>query len=161
MHGWTGKLLRVDLTSGRSWREDIPAELLHAYLGGRGLGVRLLRDRFRLDPFDPEMPLIFAVGPLCGTPAPTAARLTAVSRSPLTGTICDCSAGGRFAWRLKGAGYDALMITGTSAAPVVLAVAGDGVELLPAADLWGKTVHETVASLAGRGGVAAVGAAGG
>ena len=158
--GWHGKLLRVDLTAGSIWRENIPEELLHAYLGGRGLGVRLMRDFYRLDPFAPEMPLIFAAGPLCGTSAPTAARLTVVSRSPLTGTIYDCSAGGRFAWRLKGAGVDALMVTGRSPEPVVLAIAGEVAELLPAAGLWGRTVHESVASLADRGSVCAIGPAG-
>ena len=158
--GWHGKLLRVDLTAGSIWRENIPEELLHAYLGGRGLGVRLMRDFYRLDPFAPELPLIFAVGPLCGTSAPTAARLTVVSRSPLTGTIYDCSAGGRFAWRLKGAGVDALMVTGRSPEPVVLAIAGEVAELLPAAGLWGRTVHESVASLADRGSVCAIGPAG-
>src|SRR6266568_1642019 len=134
MYGWTGKILKVDLTSGRVWREDIPAGLLHAYLGGRGLGVRLMRGEYRLDPFDPAMPLIFAVGPLCGTPAPTAARLTVVSRSPLTSTIYDCSAGGRFAWRMKSAGLDVLVITGNSPDPVTIAVSAEGVEFRPAAE---------------------------
>src|SRR5689334_3159920 len=106
MNGWTGKLLRIDLTESAIKQEEIPHQLLVEYLGGRGLGVRLMRDHFRLDPFDPGMPLIFAVGPLCGTSAPTAARLSVISRSPLTGTIYDCSAGGRFAWRLKAAGLD-------------------------------------------------------
>lgn len=160
MYGWTGKILRVDLTGGKAWREDIPFELLHAYLGGRGLGVRLMRDYFTLDPFAPEMPLIFAVGPLCGTAAPTAARLTVVSRSPLTGTIYDCSAGGRFAWRLKAAGVDALFITGQSAQPVVLAINGDDAELLPAGELWGKAVPDTVSALSGGGSVACIGPAG-
>ena len=104
MHGWTGKILNVDLTSGKTWRSNIPEHFLHGYLGGRGLGVRLMRGAYKLDPFDPEMPLIFAVGPLCGTQAPTAARLAVVSKSPLTGTVYDCSAGGRFAWRVKAAG---------------------------------------------------------
>ena len=160
MHGWTGTMLKVDLTSGRIWREEIPTELLHAYLGGRGLGVRLMRDYFRLDPFDPEMPLIFAVGPLCGTPAPTAARLAVVSRSPLTGTIYDCSAGGRFAWRLKAAGLDALFITGQSPTPVALAVDGNSAQLLPADTLWGMEVKESVHALAGHGSVATIGPAG-
>lgn len=160
MHGWTGKILKADLTSGRVWREEIPAELLHAYLGGRGLGVRLLRDRYSCDPFAPEMPLIFAVGPLCGTAAPTAARLTVVSRSPLTGTVYDCSAGGRFAWRLKAAGLDALFIVGESATPVVLAISGGNAELIPAGNLWGETVHAAVGALAGRGSVATIGPAG-
>src|SRR5512147_157633 len=160
MFGWTGTILKVDLTAGRTWREQLPPELLHAYLGGRGLGVRLLRDRFHLDPFNPEMPLVFAVGPLCGTPAPTAARLTVVSRSPLTSTVYDCSAGGRFAWRLKAAGLDAIAITGRSARPVALAIAGERVELIAADTLWGKEVPETVAALSERGSVAAIGPAG-
>src|SRR3990172_9000402 len=95
--GWHGTLLHVDLSTGKSRAETIPRELLLSYLGGRGLGVRLLRDAHTLDPYHPAMPLIFAAGPLCGTPAPTAARLAAVSRSPLTDTIYDGSAGGRFA----------------------------------------------------------------
>ncbi|GAM08437.1 tungsten-containing aldehyde ferredoxin oxidoreductase [Geobacter sp. OR-1] len=160
MHGWTGKILNVDLTSGRIWRSNIPEHFLHEYLGGRGLGVRLMRGAYRLDTFDPDMPLIFAVGPLCGTQAPTAARLAVVSRSPLTGTIYDCSAGGRFAWRLKGAGIDALRIIGRSATPTVLSITGETAELLPAGDLWGKRVKETVSLLSGRGSVAAIGPAG-
>ncbi len=160
MNGWTGKIAKVDLTSGRIWREDLPVGLLQAYLGGRGIGVRLMRDFYRLDPFDPEMPLILAVGPLCGTPAPTAARLSVVSRSPLTGTIYDCSAGGRFAWRMKAAGLDIIWITGKSPAPQMLSIRGALIELLPADHLWGKMLHETFASLADQGSVAAIGPAG-
>lgn len=160
MNGWTGKILRVDLTTGISLRENIPPELLHAYLGGRGLGVRLMRDAYRLSPEDPDLPLIFAVGPLCGTTAPTAARLAVVSRSPLTGTIYDCSAGGRFAWRLKAAGIDALVITGQSSSPVTLVINDNQVELQPAAGIWGHCVSESVAALADRGSVAAIGPAG-
>ncbi len=160
MSGWHGKILKVDLTSGRIWREDIPFEILHEWLGGRGLGVRLMRDFFRLDPFDPAMPLIFSAGPLCGTAAPTSARLAVVSRSPLTGTIYDCSAGGRFAWRLKGAGLDALFITGKSSGPVTLVIEGERSELLPADDLWGLRIKETVKSLGSLGSVAAIGPAG-
>ena len=59
--GWTGRILRVDLTLGTTCYEEIPRQWLEEYLGGRGLGVRLMRDYFRIDPFDPAMPLIFAV----------------------------------------------------------------------------------------------------
>jgi aldehyde:ferredoxin oxidoreductase len=158
--GWTGKILRIDLTTGTSHREDLPRKILEEYLGGRGLGVRLMRDFFRLDPFDPDMPLIFAVGPLCGTTAPTAARLSVVSRSPLTGTIYDCSAGGRFAWRLKAAGLDALFITGKSASPVTLSIGPEQVEILPAGQLWGQDIPTTVEELKAHGSVAAIGPAG-
>ncbi|WP_243372346.1 aldehyde ferredoxin oxidoreductase family protein [Geotalea sp. SG265] len=160
MFGWTGKILKVDLTKGRCWREDIPPDFLHVYLGGRGLGVRLMRDYYRLDPFDPQMPLIFAVGPLCGTAAPTAARLAVVSRSPLTGTIYDCSAGGRFAWQLKAAGLDALFISGQSSRPAVLSLEGEKAELLPADHLWGQSVHKTAAALKTGGSTACIGPAG-
>ncbi len=160
MKGWHGRLLNIDLTTGRSWPEALSADLLQNYLGGRGLGVRLLRDFYQLDPFDPEMPLVFAVGPLCGTAAPTAARLSVVSRSPLTGTIYDCSAGGRFAWRLKAAGFDALKIVGRSSAPVALGITPQGGEFLPADQLWGRRITETVQALETKGSVAAIGPAG-
>jgi aldehyde:ferredoxin oxidoreductase len=160
MSGWHGTLLHIDLSSGASRREPISPDLLRAWLGGRGLGVRLLRDAFRLDPFDPDMPLVFAVGPLCGTPAPTAARMSVVSRSPLTGTIYDCSAGGRFAHRLKSAGIDALRIVGESPSPVVLRIAGEAVSVEPADALWGRPVSEAVRALETGGSVAAIGPAG-
>ena len=160
MSGWNGTMLRVDLTTGTSRIEELPRLLLEEYLGGRGLGVRLMRDYFQLDPFDPDMPLIFAVGPLCGTPAPTSARLSVVSRSPLTGTIYDCSAGGRFAWRLKAAGVDVLFITGRSPWPVILTVTQKKVEIMPAVPLWGCDIPTTVAALKERGSVAAIGPAG-
>lgn len=160
MNGWHGRLLKVDLSLGRAWEEALPEGILQNYLGGRGLGVRLMRDYFHLDPFIAEIPIIFSVGPLCGTPAPTAARLGVVSRSPLTGTIYDCSAGGRFAWRLKAAGYDALKIVGQSNQPVVLQIGPQGAELLPAKKLWGLTVGETVSALSAYGSVAAIGPAG-
>ena len=158
--GWTGRILKVDLTLGTTRYEEIPRQWLEEYLGGRGLGVRLMRDYFRLDPFEAAMPLIFAVGPLCGTAAPTAARLSVVSRSPLTGTIYDCSAGGRFAWRLKAAGLDALFITGRSAAPVSLAIGPDRVAIMPAEHLWGGDIPATIAALKEHGSVAAIGPAG-
>ncbi len=160
MYGWTGKILKVDLSSGTITRDELPPELLHAYLGGRGLGVRLMRDYYQLPADSPDLPLIFAVGPLCGTSAPTAARLAVVSRSPLTGTIYDCSAGGKFAWRLKSAGLDALFITGQSKAPVTLLINDEKVALVPAQQLWGKAVKETVDALNSSGSVAAIGPAG-
>ena len=159
-NGWRGSLLHVDLTTGTARAETIPRDLLTHYLGGRGLGVRLLRETHTLDPYHPDMPLVFAVGPLCGTPAPTAARLAVVSRSPLTGTVYDCSAGGRFAHRLKSAGFDALRIVGRSPRQVAIAVTPVGAEIFPADSLWGKTVGETKRALSGKGSVAAIGPAG-
>jgi aldehyde:ferredoxin oxidoreductase len=160
MTGWHGKLLHVDLSAGSARLEEIPAALLHAWIGGRGLGIRLLREAGTLDPFDPAMPIVFAVGPLCGTSAPTTARMSVTFRSPLTGTVGGCSAGGRFPLELKAAGIDALRIVGESPSPVVLSIDGDGVALRPAGDLWGKTTGETLRALEGKGSVAAIGPAG-
>ncbi|MDD2272865.1 MAG: aldehyde ferredoxin oxidoreductase family protein [Desulfuromonadaceae bacterium] len=160
MNGWNGKILKVDLTTGTSHAEEIPRQLLEEYLGGRGLGVRLMRESYQLDPFDPAIPLIFSVGPLCGTSAPASSRVSVVSRSPLTGTIYDCSAGGNFAEHLKATGFDALFITGRSPAPVTLTVTPDKVEIISAGPLWGSDIPSTVAALKDRGSVASIGPAG-
>ena len=153
-------MLTVDLTTGNFERSTLPQSFLEEYLGGRGVGVRLMRTSYQLDPFDAAMPLIFAVGPLCGTASPTSARLSVVSRSPLTGTIYDCSAGGRFAWRLKASGIDILTITGKSPIPTILTITAEKVELLPAASLWGTDIPTTVKALSAHGSVAAIGPAG-
>jgi aldehyde:ferredoxin oxidoreductase len=106
------------------------------------------------------MPLIFAVGPLCGTPAPTSSRMSVVSRSPLTGTIFDASVGGHLPFRFKLAGYDAVMVTGKSGAPVYLSLQDGKVEFHDASRLWGKGTGE-VSRLLGKGGqVACIGPAG-
>jgi aldehyde:ferredoxin oxidoreductase len=160
MFGWTGKILIVDLTRGIMRREHIPEDVLLESLGGRGLGVHLMRDYHRLDPSDPDMPLIFAVGPLCGTSSPTSARMSVVSRSPLTGTVYDSSCGGLFAHKLKAAGLDAIMITGRSACPVYLRITGGGESVEDASSLWGSDTVESMAALMEQGSVAAIGPAG-
>ncbi len=160
MTGWHGRLLNVDLSSGRIWVEQLASEILQTYLGGRGLGVRLMRDFYQLDPFSAAIPLIFSVGPLCGTPAPTAARMGVVSRSPLSKTIHDSSCGGKFPWCLKAAGFDALKIVGQSQHPLVLQISPEETKLLPADKLWGLDISATVAALEEQGSVAAIGPAG-
>lgn len=160
MNGWHGIILKVDLARAKVWQEPIPHLLLEEYLGGRGLGIRLMRDYYQYAPFDADMPLIFSVGPLCGTVSPTAARMTVVSRSPLTDTIYDCSAGGKFPWHLKSAGYDAIFITGKSKQPVVITIDNDLVQIRAAEELWGSDVPSTVHALSKYGSVAAIGVAG-
>ncbi len=160
MHSWHGKALHVNLSSRAVRTEYLSDELLASRIGGRGLGVELMRDYFRLDPFDPAMPLIFAVGPLCGTPAPASSRMSVVSRSPLTGTITDSSVGGTFPVKLKSAGYDCIVITGKASSPVYLAVTDSAVEIRDAADLWGKGCIETNKLLEGSGTAACIGPAG-
>lgn len=128
MSVFAGSRLIVDLTR-RSWeRREIGADTLAAYLGGRGLGARLLHEegRHRGAPLDPATPLIVSVGTLAGTAAPAASRTALTSLSPLTDTVFDANSGGWFGARLRAAGYDALWIEGRSEKPVVLVVEAGG-----------------------------------
>ncbi len=133
MDGWMGRMLEVDLGK-RAFRDrELDPELLTRWLGGRGLGVKLLFDSaLGVEPLHPSNPLIFAVGPLTGTPVPTAGRFSLVSRSPLTGTVFDCNSGGRWGVALKRCGLDVLMVTGRSPEPVYLEVSEEGARLHPA-----------------------------
>lgn len=152
MKGWTGRLLRVDLSARRAGAEEIPAGVLRAYLGGRGLGAHLLyaSGRHRLDPLEPGAAFVVATGPLTGTRAPTASRTSCTALSPLTGTLFDANSGGFFGIRLKRAGYDALWLEGEADAPVVVVVDPDGVGFDPATDLWGRGNRAVRAALRDR-----------
>ena len=160
MYGWTGNMLRIDLATASARYESIPKRLLHEYLGGRGMAIRMMRDYFRLDPFDPNMPLIFSCGPLCGTSAPCSDRLSIISRSPLTGTIFDCTAGGKFARNFKSAGVDLVFISGRSPIPVLVAIKSGNVEFLEGEFLRGMDISSKMELLRSRGSVAAIGPAG-
>ncbi|HEX2171819.1 MAG TPA: aldehyde ferredoxin oxidoreductase family protein [Dehalococcoidia bacterium] len=132
----------VDLTAGRVTYEDLALETLHTYLGGRGLGVKLLTDRLdpRVDPLSPDNLIVFAVGPLTGTNAPTAGRFSVVTKSPLTGTIFDANSGGFWGPDFKACGFDALLLYGASDRPVYLDLSPGRVEIREADDLWGLDV---------------------
>lgn len=160
MHAWHGKMLVVDLSTRRVRTDDIPMDLLQTWLGGRGLGVHLMKDFISLDPFDERMPLIFSVGPLCGTAAPTSSRMSLVSRSPLTGTIFDSSVGGTFPLKLKQAGFDAVMITGKADDPVYLEIREGRALVKESSGLWGQGCIEAQKLLADSGEVACIGPAG-
>ena len=138
MNAWHGKALYVDLSSGQIWTEDLAEKALVSYIGGRGIGVEIMKDYFKLAAYDSRMPMIFAVGPLCGTPAPASSRMSVVSRSPLTGTITDSSVGGSFPIKLKTAGYDCLVVTGKSKAPSIITISDERVEIKDASTLWGR-----------------------
>ena len=94
MSAWTGKLLRVDLSDGNIGTEDIPKDWLEQYVGGRGLAARYLYEEMdpTVDPLAPENKLIFATGPLTGTPVPCGARYMVVTKGALTDAITTSSA---------------------------------------------------------------------
>ena len=142
--GYTGRYLLVDLT-GKSWSiEETPEQLIREFLGGRGFGVSLLREHIQKDPFSPDMPLIIATGPLVGTPSPTSGRFSVISRSPLTGTVFDCSVGGRFGTRLKRAGFDMVLITGASSEWTKVEITREGVAFNSAREIAGMPTGEII-----------------
>ena len=141
--------LRVDLSGGSATYEELSADVRRAVLGGRGLGAYLLLSErvYDVDPLSPGNPLVFAIGPLTGTAAPSAARYNLTSRSPLTGTIFDGNSGGSFGAALRGLGLDYLFVTGACSKPSYLYISEREIALLPADDLWGLDVPATLSRL--------------
>ena len=145
VRGWTGRLLRVDLSSGRYWIQDIDPSILVSFVGGRGLAVKLLWDELRpgVDPLSPLNKLVIAAGPLTGYPGPNTGKLVIAAKSPLTGGYGDGNIGSWASVHLRKAGFDAMVIEGASPKPVYLYVEDDKVGLMPADDLWGLDTFET------------------
>jgi aldehyde:ferredoxin oxidoreductase len=163
MHGWTGKMLQVDLITGSIKTEEIEPEILRRYLGGRGFGTYLVYTEVPpgTDPLGPENMLAFCTGAMTGVRVPTGGRSSLSTLSPFTGTIFDANSGSQFGVRLRWAGYDALVITGKAVVPVWLAITPEGGQLHPADHLWGLEIPETVNQLkAKNSAVASIGPAG-
>ncbi|MFO7792255.1 MAG: aldehyde ferredoxin oxidoreductase family protein [Candidatus Saliniplasma sp.] len=147
MKGWWNKSVRVDLRTGRIKSEDIGKDKLKNFLGGRGLGGRLLFEEIQPtdDPIDKNT-LIFARGPLTGTIVPTSGRFSVSTKSPLTGTILDSNVGGFLGKEFSSTGFDALIIQGESDVPVIIRIDDEDVSI-EETDLWGKKVGETLDEL--------------
>jgi len=140
MFGYAGKLLRVDLSKGETKREPLSEELARTYLGGRGFAARILYDELKpgIDPLGPDNKIVFATGVLTGTPAPVGNRSLVASKSPLTGIWGDAAFGGWFGGDLKKAGFDAVIVEGTSDRPVYLWINDGQAEIRGASHLWGQ-----------------------
>jgi aldehyde:ferredoxin oxidoreductase len=146
MFAYAGKILRVDLTTGKVSTEPLSEKLAKDYIGGIGLGIKLLMDNSKpgTDPFDPDNPIIYLTGPLTGTLGPTGGNSYAVvSKSPATGGVANAEAHGFFGPDLKRAGYDAVIITGKAPKLSYLWIDDDKVEIRNAEHLQYKTVNET------------------
>ncbi len=140
MYGWQGRILRIDLSSGRCRTEATSTRLMREYIGGRGMGARILFDEIdpRIDPLDPENKLIFATGPLTGTGTPAASRFIVSAKSPLSNCVASPCCGGYFGANLKYSGFDLLIFEGRSPEPVYVTIRNDRVDINPAGHLWGK-----------------------
>lgn len=139
MHGYIGKLLRVDLSAGKTWDEPLNEAYIRAFVGGSGLAARLIYDMVdgSTDPLGPQNPLVFMTGPLVGTAMPSAGRLSVCALSPLTRIWGEANTGGFVGPELRFAGYDGIVVTGQAAEPVWLSVVEGRAELHDAAELWG------------------------
>jgi len=166
MKGYAGRILKVDLATGKSSVRAIDEKHVRAYLGGQGFAVELVYHGVPpgTDAFDPKNVLAIAGGAFDGYPVPTGGKTVFASKSPLTGTLAESVMGGSIGAELRHAGYDALEIVGKADGPSYLFIEDDKVELSDAADLWGKDTREVPEALKRRHGwdvkVACIGVAG-
>jgi aldehyde:ferredoxin oxidoreductase len=147
--GYVGKLLFVDLSKGTLQAKPLSEELARNFIGGYGIGARLLYDMMKpgVDPLGPDNILGFISGPLNGTGAFFGGRYTVVCKSPVTGGWNDANSGGFFGPELKRAGFDGVFISGASDRPVYLFIKDGKSEIREANHLWGKDCTETEEAL--------------
>ena len=145
MNGWTGRCLRVNLSANDFETEEIPQELMERFLGGRGLGVKVLSNEMdpQVDPLSPDSKIIFVSGPLVGTGAVTGASCNVVTKSALSGTIACAKMRGHFGAELKFAGFDMIIVEGKADSPVILSILDDKINIQPAPEYWGRTTSQT------------------
>jgi aldehyde:ferredoxin oxidoreductase len=145
MNGYMGKVLHVDLSTGRLWDEAVNEEDARAFVGGSGLAAHIIYDMVHedTDPLGPENPLVFMTGPLVGTAMPSAGRYSVCALSPLTRIWGEANSGGFFGPELRFAGYDGVVITGCSSRPVCLSIVEGKPQLHDASSLWGSDSYAT------------------
>jgi len=144
LKGWTGRLLRIDLTKGKAVRAEYPKELAIRFMGGRGFAVKLLWDELRqgADPLGPENMLMFLEGPYSGFVMPNSGKVVVAAKSPLTGGYGDGNLGTMAGPNMRKAGLDGIIVTGKAAKPSYLWIDDDKVEFKSATDLWGLDSYE-------------------
>lgn len=150
MKGLNNKILEVDLNHDKFNEVPVPEEILLDYIGGRGLGVKLLSEKLprNVNPLDPKNLLIFSTGPFGGTIVPTNGRFSLVTKSPLTNGIFYSNSGGSFGVVMKRCGYDGIIIQGELKEPGYLLIeGGKEIVLKEASGLWGCDTEKTLEEL--------------
>lgn len=142
---WTKNVLRINLTDGLILKEPLNMQWANDYLGQRGLATKYLVEEIEpnCEPLGPDNKLIMTTGPLTGTMASTGGRYSVVTKSPLTGILACSNSGGFIGAEMKSAGWDMIIFEGKSPKPVYLYLENDQAELVPADEIWGKSVWET------------------
>jgi len=150
--GYMGKILYIDLSTGKVRVEELTEEIAEKYIGGSGLGAKILFEETsaEVDPLGPENVLIFATGPITGTRVFSSSRFETVAKSPLTGIYGEASCGGYWGEKFKRSGYDALVIKGKAEKPVYIYIDEEKVQIKDASFLWGKDTFETTHILRGK-----------
>ena len=145
MYGFYGRILKIDLSSGKYITESVDEQIYKKYLGGKGLASYLLYNLNPpgIDPLSPENCIIFATGPVTGSLTWGSSRYGVFTKSPQTGIYSESYAGGRVPEAIDSAGYDAIVITGKSPKPAVLVIHPDGVDYHDAGGIWGMNTYET------------------
>jgi aldehyde:ferredoxin oxidoreductase len=143
--GYIGKMLWVNLSENELKDENLTEDICRNYIGGYGIGAKILFDRQSagVDPLGRDSIFGFVTGPYTGTSALGSSRYTIVGKSPLTGGWGDANSGGDFGPHLKYAGYDAIFFTGISKKPVYLFIDNGKAEIRDAANIWGKDTFDT------------------
>ncbi|HSG42001.1 MAG TPA: aldehyde ferredoxin oxidoreductase family protein [Anaerolineales bacterium] len=138
-------ILKIDLSTGRTEKYQIPEKWQKNFLGGASLAARILYRSLtpELDALSPEAPLLFLTGPMTGTSGPTTGRFVICGKSPATGLWAESNIGGHWGPALRKAGYDGLWIRGKAEAPIYLWLNSSRLEVRDAAHLWGKSTYET------------------
>ena len=143
--GTSNRLLEINLSKQTVEVSKINPKDREMYLGGKGLGLKLLYDRMKagIDPLSEDNMIAFMMGVFIGTGAPCTGRWDAVTKSPLTGIMVSSSCGGPFGTALKTAGYDGLLLSGKAEKPVYIKIDDKGASIEDATHLWGKDTDET------------------
>lgn len=144
IYAYTGKILRVDLSTGAIFTEPT-MNYIPKWLGGRGVGQWILYNELKpwVTPYEPANIIVIGAGPLVGTLAPAATRHSIASKNAFSYGVGTANSGGHFGPELKFAGYDHIVLQGRARKPVYLWIDDDHIELRDAQDVWGKTTWET------------------
>ena len=152
MFGWTGNILRVNLSAKTFKKESYNEDFALKWVGGRGFAAKILYDELKpgIDPLGPENKFVVALGPIAGIPAPNTGKAVVAAKSPLTGFYGDGNLGTRMSEQLRKAGYDCLIVEGKAARPTLLYIEDDKVEFLSAEEVWGQGTYATNAWIYGK-----------
>jgi aldehyde:ferredoxin oxidoreductase len=144
-YGYMSKMLFIDLTNRKIHEEDLSEQLARSFIGGYGVGARIIMERMKagVDPLGPDNILGFGTGPLTLSGMTSTCRFTTMGKSPLTGYWGDANSGGNFANILKASGYDAVFFEGKAEYPVYLLIRDGKVEFKDAQHLWGVDTVRT------------------